>query len=97
MDTVGEVEGFAAVVYSENLDIEGENNTTIPPFEDESGPGTGERNPLPGPHHGSWIDSEAVQATTPSQSNPGFLDSAAGYADTAWSGFESVWGQVTGR
>ena len=107
MDGVGELEGFAAVVYSENLDAEAE--ATIAGAAGVSAPkvgyAAGSDSPLNKTLDSSSSALETAQ-TTSSSGQPnnsggggggGIANAAAGYMDAAWVGFESVWGKVSGN
>lgn len=81
MDGVGELEGFAAVVYCGNLDMEAGLGDDLLPLS---------------------MSSEEIKGTEentiPSQNGGGGIGGAATrMAYGAWSGFESVWGRVTGE
>ena len=94
MESVSELEGFAAVVYSSNFEFEagvgavGGSDAAGPRSDDEAV--AGERAPE---------ISAAVEAEDPVrvEKGAGILDRATGVVDAAWGGFESVWGRVTGR
>ena len=94
MESVSELEGFAAVVYSSNFEFEAGvgavsgSDAAGPPSDDEAV--AGER---------ALESSAAVEAEDPVrvEKGAGILDRATGVVDAAWGGFESVWGRVTGR
>ena len=93
MESVSELEGFAAVVYSSNFEIEagvgaaGGSDTTGPRSDDDAV--AGER-PLDSPS-----STEAEEAIRVGK-GAGILHRATGVVDAAWGGFESIWGRVTG-
>ena len=94
MESVSELEGFAAVVYSSNFEFEA--GVGAVSASDTAGPGSdddavaGER-PLESP-----AAVEAEEAIRVGK-GAGILDRATGVVDVAWGGFESIWGRVTGR
>ena len=94
MESVSELEGFAAVVYSSNFEFEAgvgaANGSDIAESKGDDD-AVAEETSLESP--------AAVEAeeTTRVGKGAGILDRATGVVDAAWGGFESVWGRVTGR
>ena len=94
MESVSELEGFAAVVYSSNFEFEagvgavGGSDAAGTRSEDEA---VAVERPLE--------SSAAVEAEEEIRvgKGAGILDRATGVVDAAWGGFESVWGRVAGR
>ncbi len=93
MESVSELEGFAAVVYSSNFEFEAGvgaavgSDTTTSRSNDDAVAG---KRPLESPPA-----TEAEEAIMVGK-GAGILDRATGVMDAAWGGFESVWGRVTG-
>ena len=94
MESVSELEGFAAVVYSSNFEFEagvgavGDSDTAEPRRNDDA---VAEERPSEGP---SAVE---AQESIRVEKGAGLLDRATGVVDAAWGGFESVWGRVAGR
>ena len=94
MESVSELEGFAAVVYSSNFEFEAGvgaasgSDTAGPRKDDETV--AGER-PIGSPFAVEAEESIRVEK------GAGILDRATGVVDAAWGGFENVWGRATGR
>ena len=86
IETVNELEAFAALVYSSNFETEAIFKTII-----ASDTAACERRDgvQGGGNDGKGPDSMAT-------SDGGVLDRATGVIDAAWGGFESVWGKVVG-
>lgn len=84
MEGVGELEGFAAVVYSSNIDLEDQETGAPDPQAD------GRTFSLDGL---TSVEADDAPKTT---NDTGIAQRAAGVVDAAWGGFESVWGKVTG-
>lgn len=94
MESVTELEGFAAVVYSSNFEFEAgvgavRGSDTAEPRSDDDA--VARERSLESP-----AAVEAEEATRMGK-GAGILDKATGVVDEAWRGFESVWGKVTGR
>ena len=96
IEAVGELEAFAAVVYSSNFEFEAVFETSTAPdstasgSRDEVAGGGKSRKGLAG---ASSVDVEDVVRAG---KGGGIMDRATGVVDAAWGGFESVWGKVTG-
>ena len=94
MESVSELEGFAAVVYSSNFEFEAgvgavnDSDTVRPKRDDDAVAGE------------TLLESPSAveaQESIRVEKGDGILDRATGVVDAAWGGFESVWGRVTGR
>ena len=91
---VSELEGFAAVVYSSNFEMEA-----------GSGPGsipdslkTGQEDEITSTEKKceDLSPSAEVETAAGTGRSLGIMDRASGVVDATWSGFESVWGKVVG-
>ena len=80
LESVSDLEAFAAVIYSSNLELEASAYDATPPQGDQ-----------PGGDPGGEL--EEPIATEPGN---GIVEKAAGVIDAAWGGFESIWGKVMG-
>ncbi len=91
MEGVGELEAFAAVVYSSNFEIEDAGA-------DEA------REAQDGPEDGDGGDSRTLEQMSVEEAEEslrvsrgaGIVDRASSVVDAAWGGFESVWTRVVG-
>ena len=93
-ESVNELEGFAAVVYSSNFEVEaGLQMGSIP---DSSPPGSEDEAGLREKGLEGMSAAEAEEALAEEQ-DEGILGRATGILDAAWGGFGSAWGKVTGR
>ncbi|KAL9640163.1 MAG: hypothetical protein Q9164_000431 [Protoblastenia rupestris] len=81
LESVSDLEAFAAVIYSSNLELEASVKIMTPPMPTQS---------ITEP------DAEAEKSIIP-EAGIGLIDKAAGGANATWSGFRSVWGKVTGK
>ena len=89
MESVRELEGFAAVVYSSAFELENMSAEV-----GEGGGGVVEKEK----EKESVSDAPlVVEEVTTTEAQVGEIGGAGGMVDKAWSGFESVWGRVTGR
>ena len=86
IETVNELEAFAALVYSSNFETETRFKTII-----ASDTAACERRD--GIQGGEHDEKEPDSMTT---AEGGIMDRATGVIDAAWRGFESVWGKVVG-
>ena len=91
MEGVSELEAFAAVVYSSNLEIEGGADVIRESNEEDVATAAVEGSR-------TMEDTSAVEAEESLRVNRGngIVGRATGIADAAWGGFESVWGRVVG-
>ena len=92
MDSVGELEGFAAVMYGGNLDTEFDATFSLS-ANDTSNERT--RSHSQQRSLEDMMDSVAEEPPLSEQTTTGVVNAASGYMNMAWSGFESVWGTVT--
>ena len=92
IESVSELEAFAAVVYSSNFDLEAEFDTSI----STDSPVSGGRDDVAG--DGKDENGLASMSTVEVQDDVrgGIVDKATGVFEAAWGGFESVWGKVVG-
>ena len=96
IEAVGELEAFAAVIYSSNFEFEAgfetsnASESTAPRSRDETPEGGKEGKGLAGM---STVEVEDVPRVG---KGGGIMDRATEVVDAAWGGFESVWGKVTG-
>lgn len=96
IESVSELEAFAAVVYSSNFELEAGFDTSITP----DSPFSGGRDDIAG--DGKDENGLASMSTVEVQGDVGagkggsIMDRATGVFDAAWGGFESVWGRVVG-
>ena len=93
-ESVSELEGFAAVVYSSNFEVEaglqmGSISDSSPLVsEDEAG---ARANTLEG------LSAEEAEEALGNEQDEGVLGRATGILDAAWGGFGNAWGRVLGR
>lgn len=91
-EAVSEMEGFAAVVYSSNFELEAGLETVTTPDASKS---------RSGDELSTQVQEDILVAdangTTDAEPAQGYLDKATGVIDTAFGGFNSVWNRVTGR
>ena len=92
IESVSELEAFAAVVYSSNFDLEAEFDTSISP----GSPVSGGRDDVAGDgkDENGLPSMSAVEVQDDVRG--GIMDRATGVFEVAWGGFESVWGKVVG-
>ena len=95
VESVHELEGFAAVVYSSNFEHELGFETSI--TSDPAGSGTEDEAGKNAKTLKNVSGEEAKEAAAQGDSSPGIIDRATGIVDVTWAGFESAWGRVTGR
>lgn len=99
IETVSELEAFAALVYSSNFDFEARSETIIAPDPTASGRkdeiAAAGKDGKDGKGLGSIATAE-IKDVARVESGGGIVDMTAGVVDAVWGGFESVWGQVTG-
>ena len=105
IEAVSELEGFAAVVYSSNFDLEAgfETNSTLYPAcpgskGDAAGggqDGQGEEG-LNDASNAAEGEEEQQADVYGMQKGGGVMKIATGVVSAAWGGFDSVWGKVTG-
>ena len=102
IEAVSELEGFAAVVYSSNFDLEAgfETNSTLYPAcpgskGDTAGGGQGEE-VLDDASNAAEEEEEQEGDIYGVKKGGGIMKIATGVVDAAWGGVESVWGRVTG-
>ena len=92
MESVTELDTFAAVIYSSNFECESGFGASVSPA--FTGPGnnndTGAKEQTLENLSGAEAD-KAVRL----EKGAGILDRATGVLDAAWGGFENVWGRVT--
>ena len=81
LESVSELEAFAAVVYSSNFELEASTSSGTAPVTDE-------------PRGEAVLENEASSDELPSNI---IIDKATGVVDAAWAGFETVWGKVVGN
>ena len=81
LESVSDLEAFAAVIYSSNLELEASVKIMTPPMPTQS---------ITEP------DAEAEKPIIP-EAGIGLIDKAAGGVNATWSGFRSVWGKVIGK
>lgn len=93
-ESVSELEGFAAVVYSSNFEFEAGFESSAGP--DSSQSGSGDEAGAKGKDLEDLSVAEAEEAMREERGR-GIIDMATGAVDTAWGGFESVWGKLSGR
>jgi len=91
---VSELEGFAAVVYSSNFEFEAGLEASVTP--DSSRSGSGDEAATKAKPLESLFIAKAEEAARVEQGR-GIINKTTGVVDMAWGGFESVWGNVTGR
>lgn len=100
IEGVSELEGFAAVVYSSNFEIEAGADVV-------SRVSAGAANASVGLDGSRTLEEMSVEEAeealaassgtgTGTGTGTGIIDRATGIADAAWGGFESVWGRVVG-
>ena len=95
IEAVGELEAFAAVVYSSNFEFDAGFSTSVKPHSTASR----SRDGIAGDGRDgkgfskSTIEMEDVVRV---RKGGGIMDKATGVVDAAWGGFEVVWGKVTG-
>lgn len=96
IESVSELEAFAAVVYSSNFGLEAGFDTSITP----DSPVSGGRDDIAG--DGKDENGLASMSTVEVKDDArvgkegGIMDRATGVFDAAWGGFESVWSKVVG-
>ena len=105
IEAVSELEGFAAVVYSSNFDLEAgfeTNSTLYPAYPGSKGDvagggqdGHGEEG-LDDASNAAEEEEEQEGNVYGAEKGGGIRKVATGIVDAAWGGFESVWGKVTG-
>ena len=93
MEGVSELEGFAAVVYSSNFEIEGGADVVRESGEDDDGDAAAA---VEGSRTLEDMSVEEAEQSLRVSRGTGIVDRATGIADAAWGGFESVWGRVVG-
>ena len=93
MESVTELEGFAAVVYSSNFEFESGFQATVNP--DTAGSGNGNDRPETIIQKGTSATDDAEPVTA--EKGDGIVEKATGVIGAAWAGCESVWGRVMGR
>ena len=96
IEAVSELEAFAALVYSSNLDFEARSETIITPDPTTSG----RKDDIiadgkDGEGLGSIANAE-VEDDARVEKGVGLVERTTGVVDAVWGGFESVWGKVTG-
>ena len=108
IEAVSELEGFAAVVYSSNFDLESgfeTNSTLYPACLRSKGDAAGGGQDGQGEEGEEGLDdaSNAAEEEEEQQGDVygmekggGIMKIATGVVDAAWGGFDSVWGKVTG-
>ena len=79
LESVSDLEAFAAVIYSSNFELEASADGLQQSIASQ-------------PSEGPFTEAEEPPHTDIGR---GFAGTAAGVVDAAWSGFESVWGKVT--
>ena len=85
MEGVGELDAFAAVVYSSNFEIEGQD------IQDELLAGS-----VDGSRTLEQMSVEEAEASLRASRGAGIVDRASSVVDAAWVGFENVWTKVVG-
>ncbi|KAL6713063.1 peroxin [Lecanora helva] len=96
-ESVSELEGFAAVVYSSNFEVEAGLQGSSGGISDsvtQSGNGeesTGERT-----HGLEGMSAEEAEEAIAKEQDSGIVGRATGVVDAAWGGLGSVWSRVTG-
>ena len=96
IESVSELEAFAAVIYSSNFELEAGFDSSISP----ESPISGGRDDKAGDEK----DENGLASMSTVEANDdvrvgrggGIMDTATGVLDAAWGGFESVWSKVTG-
>ena len=99
IESVSELEAFAAVVYSSKFDFETLSEAIITPDSTASG----RRNEVAGGGKngkdedglGSMTTAE-VENVARARERGGIMDRTTGVVDAAWRGFESAWGKISG-
>ena len=94
MESVSELEGFAAVVYSSNFEFESGFEASVSPDTTASGSGA---DAIPMGKSLEDLSSDEAEEAVRLEKGGGIIDRATGVVDTAWGEFESVWGSITGR
>ena len=94
MESVSELEGFAAVVYSSNFEFEAGFEASVSPDTMASGSGA---DAIPMGKILEDPSSDEAEEAVQVEKGGGIIDRVTGVVDTAWGGFESVWGSVTAR
>ena len=94
MESVSELEGFAAVVYSSNFEFEAGFEASVSPDTMASGSGV---DAIPMGKILEDPSSDEAEEAVQVEKGGGIIDRVTGVVDTAWGGFESVWGSVTAR
>ncbi len=90
---VSELEGFAAVIYGSNFDFEAGLEASINP--DNATSGSRDEAAIRAQPSGNLPVDEAEETAQGGQGQ-GIVDKATDVVDTAWGGFERVWGSVVG-
>ena len=98
IEGVSELEGFAAVVYSSNFEIEGGAKVVAAgesgeSFEGEEGDAAGA---VEASRSLEEMSVEEAEESLRVSRGMGIVDRATGIADAAWGGFEGVWERVMG-
>ncbi|KAK3169406.1 hypothetical protein OEA41_008789 [Lepraria neglecta] len=94
MESVSELEGFAAVVYSSNFEFEAGFAASVSPDTTASGSGA---DAIPMGKSLEDLSSDEAEEAVRVEKGGGIIDRVTGVVDDAWGGFESVWGSITGR
>lgn len=95
MEGVGELEGFAAVIYSSNFEIDG-GADVVRASSGEDDAAAAAAVAVEGSRTLEDMSAEEAEESLRVSRGAGIVDRATGIADAAWGGFESVWGRVVG-
>ena len=94
VESVSELEGFAAVVYSSNFGFEASFEAGVSPGSTRSGSGP---NMDSRPRSLEDLSADEADDAVRVEKGGGIVNTASGVVDAAWGGFESIWGSITGR
>ena len=88
MESVGDLEGFAAVIYSSNCELEAGFDSSVSMSSDETKPKSSDLESMP--------TAEVEESVGIGEGGKGLRGMVTGAVDGAWTRFEGVWGKVTG-